>query len=277
LRTGFEGWTSSFGGSCRCRFGWWRGRNERQLFYQLKSGAANQLRHHCGIEARGVVFDQQGAGGAVKGDAANAVDFACIGEREDLRFAGLAAVAEEDFNRGHRSSMIAILRAGCLNSQGFKEVENFWVGPIGLANESAADTALAVDDKGLGPAGGAVLGRGDLLRVPNSGEIDMALDQESPVGALIFVDADGEDGVLGMLAMELLERRQLGDAGPAPAAPKIEQDDLAAIAGKMHGAGVVGNGKIGRCAADLRGVAAAVAAGGRDSQRQTDAGCDAPL
>lgn len=59
----------------------WRD-NNRDLFDQLNAAAADELGDGGGVEAGGIVFDSEGAGGAVEVETANAVDLACAGERE---------------------------------------------------------------------------------------------------------------------------------------------------------------------------------------------------
>ena len=157
---------------------------------------------------------------------------------------------------------------------GFEELENFGVGPVGGADEAAADFALAVDDEGFWPAGSAVFCGGGLLGVPYGFEIDVAIDEETFVGVLVFVDADADDLDLGVFVVELEERGQLLNAGGAPACPEIQKDDLAFVAGQVDGAGIVSEGKVGGWFANAGGVGAAIAGGGHEEQTECrDEGC----
>ena len=89
----------------------------------------------------------------------------------------------------------------------------------------------------------------------------MMANDERRIGGAIVVDADGENDEIGLLMMELEKRRQLLDTRHAPACPKIEQDNLAAVAGKMNGGRAVGDGEVGRGLAGLRGMRTAIARG----------------
>jgi hypothetical protein len=91
-------------------------------------------------------------------------------------------------------------------------------------------------------------------------------DQEAGVGIGILVDADGQDGEIGALMVELDEGRHLLNAGGAPSGPEVHQDHLSTIAGQMHGGGAVGDGEVGGALAHLGGMGAAIAAG-REGQR----------
>jgi hypothetical protein len=63
----------------------------------------------------------------------------------------------------------------------------------------------------------------------------MAVDEKAAVRFRILVDTDGENGQIGLVAVEFEERRQLHDARFAPTGPKIKHDDLAPVAGQMDG------------------------------------------
>jgi len=145
--------------------------------------------------------------------------------------------------------------------EGLQIAEDFGTGPIGGADEAAANAALAVDHVSLGPLLGAVFAGGRLLGVADGDEVDVAADEELLIGVGVFVDADGEDGVLGMLVVELGERGQLEDAGLAPACPEVKQHDLAPVVGQMDRRGAVGYVEVGGRLAGLRGMAAAVTTG----------------
>jgi len=97
--------------------------------------------------------------------------------------------------------MIPIRKAR--GSKRLKEAKDFGIVPVGRADKSAPDIALPVDYEGFWPSGGSVPRRSGLFGIPDGGEIYVALNEEAFVGILIFVDADGEDGILGMLVMKL--------------------------------------------------------------------------
>jgi len=86
-------------------------------------------------------------------------------------------------------------------------------------------------------------------------------NDEARVGGAIVVDTDRENDKIGLLMMKREERRHLLDTWHAPGSPKVEQDNLAAVAGKMNGGCAVGDGEIGCGLAGLRGMRTAVARG----------------
>ena len=110
---------------------------------------------------------------------------------------------------------------------------NLGAGPVLLADEFAADDAVAVDHVGLGPLVGVVELGCALVGVADSDQVHMAANKKAAVGVRIFVDADGEDGQIGLIAVEFEERGQFDDARLALTPPEIEQDNFASIVGQM--------------------------------------------
>ncbi len=90
------------------------------------------------------------------------------------------------------------------------------------------------------------------------------VDEEALVGVLVFVDADGQYGDLGVLALEFEQRRQLKDAGDAPTGPEVHENDFAFVVGEMNVGGAIGDVEVRRGSTCLRGMVAAVAAGDGD-------------
>ena len=76
------------------------------------------------------------------------------------------------------------------------------VGPVRVADDLAADDALAVDDIGLGPSLGVVKPGGGLAGVADGDEVDVPADEEAAVSVGVVVDADGEDGQIGPVVVE---------------------------------------------------------------------------
>ena len=142
--------------------------------------------------------------------------------------------------------------------QAVQIIADLGAGPVLGAHEFAADDAVAVDQIGFRPHVGVVELRRGSRWVAHSDEIDVVTDQEARIGGLVVVDADGEDGQAGHLVVQFEERGQLLEAGGALTPPEVEQHDLAAIAGQMHGGGAVGDRKVGRGLVGLRGMRAAV-------------------
>ena len=95
----------------------------------------------------------------------------------------------------------------------------------------------------------------------------MAAGEKAAVGVRIFVDADGQDGQVGLLVVQFEQRGHLLHAGRAPGRPEVEQHHLAAIAGQMDRGRAVGDGEIRGRLAGLGRMRAAVAAR-RKRQRQ---------
>ena len=133
------------------------------------------------------------------------------------------------------------------------------VGPVGVAYDFASDDALAIDDVGLGPALGAVEFCNRLVGIADGVEVNPKAFQETAVGARVFVDADGEDGKIGALVMELDERGCLLDTGRALTPPEVEQDDFTAVVGEADGVVAVADSEVGGDFAGLAGVGATIA------------------
>jgi hypothetical protein len=103
--------------------------------------------------------------------------------------------------------------------------------------------------------------RGGFRGVKDRDEVDVISNNEIRIGGTIVVDAYRENGKIGLFMVEGEERRHLLDARHAPACPEIEQDNLAAVAGKMNGGRAVGDGEVGRGFAGLRGMRTAITRG----------------
>jgi hypothetical protein len=157
--------------------------------------------------------------------------------------------------------------AGCdceKNLEVIEVVADFGVGPVGVADDLAADKALSVDDVGLGPAVGAVKLGYFLVGVAHGVEIDMESSKEAAVGAGVFVDADGQDGDVGAIVLELHECRRLLDAGRALAPPEVQQDDFASVIGEADGVFAVAHGEVGSHSVGIRWDCSPVAGCGAD-------------
>jgi len=207
---------------------------DRELFDEFKAGAADELGDGGGVETCGIVFDGKGRGGAVELEAANAVDLTGSGEGEESALTGLAAVAEDDVDVGHRR-MIAERR----RLERLEVAEDLGIVPILRADEVAADIALAVDDEGLRPAGDGVLFGDGLLGIADGDEIEVMLQEEALVGRIALVDADGEDWEFRVRVVELEERWGLFHAGRAPTSPEVEEDDFASVLRQVDRGGAV--------------------------------------
>src|SRR5271166_1452341 len=106
-------------------------------------------------------------------------------------------------------------------------------------------------------------------RVADGDQVDVTAGEEAAVRVGIFVDADGKDGQIGLVVVELEERRQLDDAGLAPGGPEVEQHDLASIVGEVNGGGAVGDSEVRGYLAGLGGTGTPVASG-EEGQRQEE-------
>jgi len=152
-----------------------------------------------------------------------------------------------------------------------QEGADLGVGPVLGADEFAPDDALAIDDVGLRPHLGVKEPGGRFGGVAHGDEVDVAAGEELAVGIRVFVDADAEDGQIGVFVVQIEQGGQLLDAGRAPGGPEVDQDDFASIVGQMDAGGAVGDGEVGRYLAGLRGVRTAVA-GCEQGQRQKEQG-----
>jgi hypothetical protein len=138
-------------------------------------------------------------------------------------------------------------------------VADFRVGPVGVADDFAADDAFSIDDVGFGPAFGVEELGGGLVGIADADEVNMMAGEEAVVGGRVLVDADGKDGKLGVVMLKLKERGHLLDTGRAPGGPEVQQHDTAAIAGEVNGGFAIGDGEIRSGFAGLAGMSSAIA------------------
>jgi len=132
-----------------------------------------------------------------------------------------------------------------LRSEAVEVGSDFGIGPVGVAYDFAANDTLTIDDVGFGPAVSAVELGDFLLGVADGVQIDMEAVQEPSVGGVIFVDADGENGEIRAIVVELHEGGRLLDTGRTLAPPEVQQDDFAAIVGEADGVFAVADGEVG--------------------------------
>ncbi len=78
--------------------------------------------------------------------------------------------------------------------QTFEVRANLGVGPVWVADNLAADDALAVDYVGFWPAVGVEEPGGGLVGIADRRKVDVAADEESAICFGIFVDADAKNG-----------------------------------------------------------------------------------
>jgi hypothetical protein len=155
----------------------------------------------------------------------------------------------------------AVLRSAIalVQLEALEEGANFGVGPVGVADDLAANDAGAVDDVSLGPSIGVIELGGCLTGIADGGEIDVEASEETHISVGIFVDADGENGEVGTLMVKFNECGSLLNARAAPTGPEVEQDDLSPIVGQVDGVNAVSHGEVGCNLADLRRLGAAIA------------------
>ena len=152
--------------------------------------------------------------------------------------------------------------------EALQESADLRIGPAGIADDLAANYALPIDDVGFRPAFGTVHLRDGLIWVTNSGEVDVKAIEESAVGAGVFVDADGEDGQLGVLVMQGNESGCLLNTWWALTPPEVQQNDFASIVLKTNRVFAVGHGEIRSDFTGLCWMGAAVATGRHDQRKQ---------
>lgn len=189
-------------------------------------------------------------------------------EKEQLRVLRLLAalVAQDD-----RPSSLLGMTAGIDESEAVEVGADLGVGPAGVADDFAADVALAIDDVGLRPAVGAVELCDGLIGVADGVQIDVESIEEAAIGAGVFVDAYCEDGDIGAIVMKLDEGWSLLDARRALAPPEVQKDDFAAVIGETDGVFAVAYRKVGRLSVGICRYSATVAGCG---QRQHEQGAE---
>ena len=150
---------------------------------------------------------------------------------------------------------------------------NLGAGPILRADELAADDALAVNDVGFRPHIGVEKLGCAFAGIADGGEVNVAMEDKTAVGVGVLIDADSEDGEVGLVVVEGEQGGHFLNAGRAPRGPEVEQDDLATIAGEMDRRSSIGDGEIGRGLVGLGRMRTAIAAGNKD-QRQDGNECE---
>ena len=136
---------------------------------------------------------------------------------------------------------------------------DFGVGPVGVADDFAADDAFAIDDVGLGPAVSAVKFSDFLIGIADGVEIDVEAGEEAAIGAGVFIDADGEDGNVRAIVVKLHEGGGLLDAGRALTPPEVQENDFAPVVGEADGVLAIADGEVGGDAVGVYGRCSAVA------------------
>lgn len=144
-------------------------------------------------------------------------------------------------------------------SEALEVVADFRIGPVGVADNFAANQALAVDDVGFRPAVGTVELCHLLVGVADGVQVDVVAIEEASVRTGIFVDADSEDGDIRPVVVKLHESRGLLDAGWALTPPEVQEHDFATVIREADGVFAVTNGEIGSDAICIDRVRAAVA------------------
>jgi hypothetical protein len=160
-----------------------------------------------------------------------------------------------------------VVRRSRIPLETFQVAANLGVRPVGRSDEFPADHTVAVNGIGFGPHVRVEKVGCALARIADSNQVDMAIADEAGIRIGIVVDAYREDHDVGILMMELLQRRKLFDAGTALAPPKVQKHNLAAVVAKVHGSLSVRNGEIRSRFPRLFWVRAAIAAKNR-GQRQ---------
>jgi len=145
---------------------------------------------------------------------------------------------------------------------------DFGVGPVRVTDDFAADDTFTIDDVGFWPAVGAVKLGYFLVGIADGVQIDVEAGKKSAIGAGVFVDADGEDGDIRTIVLELHEGRGLLNAGRALAPPEVQENDFAAIVGETNGVFAIADGEVGRYTVGIGRGCAAVAGCRQDEHQQ---------
>ncbi len=101
--------------------------------------------------------------------------------------------------------------------------------------------------------------RGGLAGVANRNQIHMAARQKAAVGVRVFVHADGQNGQIRLVMMQIQQRRQFHNTRFAPGGPEIEQHHAAPVIGEMDARGAIGHSEIGSGLPGLGRMGAAIA------------------
>jgi len=270
--------------------------SDRQDLGNIETSLTDELGDRGGIEAGGVVLYAQSAGFAIETEAADAVYVARAGEGESHGVTGRCGVAKKNFHRGHKGM---IPRCGtesdggngyqvefgsgsqkrdpeqvhldCRQLEALEKGADFGIGPVLGTDELAADDALAVDDVGFRPHVRVEELGGSFIRVADGDQVNAAPGDEVAVGVGVFVDADGQDGEVGLVVVQIEQGGQLHHARLAPGSPEVEQDDLAPVVGEVNGGRAIGDGEVRGRVAGLAGMRTAVA-GRQQGQRQEENG-----
>jgi hypothetical protein len=214
-------------------------RNQGQFGIDIKACLANQLGHRGSVETGCVVLHPEGVSRTIKCETTDAIDFSRVRERKSHRLCGRSLESEKNIHRGHIWMIAAILRQKSRRTfpnplEALQVAANFWVGPVSRADEFPADHTVAVDGICFRPhvrvekAGCALAG------VADGHEVDVAIPDKAGIRIWIVVDAYREDHHVGILMMELLERRQFFDARGTLAPPEVQKHNFAAVIGKMN-------------------------------------------
>src|ERR1035437_5970908 len=145
--------------------------------------------------------------------------------------------------------------------QAFQIGADFRAIPVLRADNFAANEAFSVDDVSFRPSLGVKELGGFLVGVADRGQVHIVANEKAAVSLRIFIDADGQNGQIRPVVVQLQQRGDLLDAGRAPSGPEVEQYDAAPVIGQVDGSRAVGNGEVRGCQAGLGRMGAAVAAG----------------
>src|SRR6185437_12734049 len=115
-----------------------------------------------------------------------------------------------------------------VNLQFTQEVHDLRLIPVHRANELAPQNASPVNDVGLGKLESAVKRITLLVRVADGQEIHLVILEELPVSVTVHVHANAHHLYTAILefGLQLLERRQLLNAGRTPGGPEVQHHDL---------------------------------------------------
>jgi hypothetical protein len=144
-----------------------------------------------------------------------------------------------------------------------EEIYDLRLVPIDRADKFPTNDAALIDDVGFGELERAIEMVTCFASVTNREQVDFVVLQKLVVGAVVIVDADGEnlDSPVFHSLLQCFERRKFINTGRAPRCPKIQNDNAATIVTERDLAIRVLHGKVWRGGSDPCRLRAPVASG----------------
>jgi len=197
----------------------------------------------------------------VKRETPDSIHFFDIREGQGDGLSWWVSIAIEGVDRSHMDWILPARLCRTATLKALQIASDLGVRPVGGSDEFATNDALAIDEIGLRPhVRVEEVGRG-LMGIAHSDQVNMAIADEAGILIWVFVDADGEDGEIGIIVVQLEQGRKLFDARSTLTPPEVQQHYFAAIVRQMDGSKAIRNIEIGSRPTGLCGMGTAVTAG----------------